>query len=147
MEILTGEKNEKLRIKAKAINRITKDIHILANDMKEVMKKHAGVGLAATQVDSNSRMIVCDLDLSGENISVFINPEIVKFSKDKEIKEEGCLSLPGMWADVERPKTITLRAKTLEGKKIKKRFGDIKARILQHEVDHLDGILFIDKEL
>ncbi len=142
MEILIGEKNEKLRGKSLPVKKITQDIWLLAESMSSLMKEKNGAGLSAPQIGMPLRLIVF---LFKNKPMALINPEISQSSKEIESVEEGCLSLPGTWAMIDRPSKITVKAKTLTGKKIKKNLSGISARIVQHEIDHLDGILFIDR--
>lgn len=144
MEILIGENNEKLRKQALPVEKITQDLWLLAQDMISLIKEKNGAGLSAPQLGVSLRFIVCFLK---DKPIALINPEISQSSKETETLEEGCLSLPGTWAMITRPKKITVKAKTLTGKKIKKTLSGISARIIQHEIDHLDGILFIDRIL
>jgi peptide deformylase len=141
MEILTNP-HPLLREKCQPVKKITKEIKEIVQKMKEEMIENEGVGLAANQIGYPLRIIVCYWE---NKFYVFLNPEIIKFSKEKTIMEEGCLSVKGIYGEVERPEKITLKALTLNGKKIKKKFFGVLARIIQHEVDHLNGILFIDK--
>ena len=132
-----------MRKKAEEIKEITPEIKELAEDMTETMLKSErdAVGLAAPQVGVSIRMFVAQ---TRNGPGVFINPEISKKS-GKEAVEEGCLSLPGLWLKVKRAKELDLEAIDINGKKIKTKAEGIFARILQHELDHLNGILIIDK--
>jgi|SRR3989338_5581964 len=132
-----------LRKKAEEIKEITPEIKELAEDMTETMLKSErdAVGLAAPQVGVSIRMFVAQ---TRNGPGVFINPEISKKS-GKEAVEEGCLSLPGLWLKVKRAKEIELEAIDINGKKIKTKAVGLFARILQHEIDHLNGVLIIDK--
>lgn len=126
---------------AKPVDRVDKNIKKLLDDMAETMHKSNGVGLAAPQVNQSIRVIVCD---DGNGLLELINPEIIK--KDGcEIGLEGCLSIPGYYGDVERAKNITVRALNRKNKQIQFKASGFLARVIQHEVDHLDGILFIEK--
>jgi len=142
MELITGEKNRTLRQKSLPIEHISEKTYLLVDEMKQVMEKNNGIGLAAIQLGQPERIIICQVD--NKNY-VFINPVITKFSKDSSVMEEGCLSLPNYFGEVERPSKITLKALNLKGKKVKMKAFGLLARVIQHEVDHLDGILFIDK--
>ena len=112
--------------------------------MTETMLKSQpeGVGLAAPQVGVSKRIIVVKTE---KGPAVFINPKIVKKSRKKEAEEEGCLSLPGIWLKVKRVSEVELAALDINGKKIKIKIGGLLARIFQHEIDHLDGILIINR--
>ncbi len=132
-----------LKRRAEEIKEITPEIKKLAEDMSETMLKSErdAVGLAAPQVGVSIRMFVAQ---TGKGPGVFINPRILK-KKGKEIIEEGCLSLPEFWLKVKRAKEIELEAIDINGKKIKTKAVGLFARILQHEIDHLNGILIINK--
>jgi peptide deformylase len=130
------------------VGEVTDEIRELARDMIEVMYDEPGIGLAAAQVGISIRMFVIDTEWSDEEIGqhplVVINPEI----GDREGRitwEEGCLSVPDYNAVVERDATITLHGTDLDGKPIEERAEGLRAVCIQHEVDHLDGILFIDR--
>lgn len=140
--IITGQNNPLLRQKSQEVSKITPEIRKLIQEMKEIMLKYDGVGLAAPQIGIPLRIIVCQLD---NKFYSFINPKIIKFSKKTNIFEEGCLSLPSIYGEVERPEKITLEALDLYNKNIKIKAFGLLARIFQHEIDHLDGILFIDR--
>ena len=133
--------------KAYPVEEITPDLKELVTEMAEIMYASEGVGLAAPQIGQCSRVVV--VDLSGpearEALQVFINPEIV-VADGVEVKDEGCLSVPfGYRADVKRAQTVTVRALDLEGKPFEVQADGLLSRCLQHEIDHLDGKLFIDR--
>lgn len=142
MELLTGENNKTLRQRSLPVKHINADVRSLIEQMKEVMRKNNGVGLAAIQVGEPMRIITCEID---NKFYSFINPEIIKSFPETSIMEEGCLSLPNIYGEVERPKKIILKAVNFNGKKIKMKAFGLLARVIQHEIDHLDGVLFIDK--
>jgi peptide deformylase len=142
MEILTGEKNPILRQKSQPVEHLTKEMRDLIIQMKKNMEDSKGVGLAAPQINVSLRVIVCEVD---NKFYAFINPVIIKSSQETSSIEEGCLSLPNIYGKVERPEKIILKATNSEGKKIKLKAFGLLARVIQHEIDHLDGILFIDK--
>lgn len=129
--------------KIKKVSEITPDIRALISAMKEIMKNATGVGLAANQVGRDFQIFVIDENLAQENKvpDVYINPEITEYSKEKDELEEGCLSLPDYWQQVKRSKKIKIKALDGEGRKVKFRARGFLARVLQHEVDHLNGIL------
>ena len=146
MEILLVP-NELLRKKAnRLINITSKDIKI-ANQMMDTMIKAPGVGLAANQVGILKQIITINFE-DKENDKranyILFNPSIIEYSEEKVIMEEGCLSLPEQYADIERPKKIFLEYIDENEKHIKKEIDGYEARILQHEIDHLSGILFVD---
>ncbi|HSK20984.1 MAG TPA: peptide deformylase [Longimicrobiales bacterium] len=134
-----------LREKAAPVDGITADIRTLVADMFDTMYAEEGVGLAAPQVGVADRVIV--VDPRDEDIEPFalINPEIVHFGDDLERDEEGCLSIPGLKEIVERPATCRVEAINMDGNRITIDADGLLSRILQHEVDHLDGILFLDR--
>lgn len=119
-----------------------KEIQQLILDMDKTMKEKDGVGLAAPQVGHSLRLIVINTQ---EGSMVLVNPKILKKSWRKEIMEEGCLSLPKIFGLVKRYYTIRLTALNKDGKKVEFSAQGMLARVLQHEIDHLDGIMFIDK--
>ena len=131
---------------SKPIKEITQEVKIFLDKMLHTMYESNGIGLAAPQVGVLSRLIV--MDCSDKNNKKkpfkFINPEILEFSNDIAEFEEGCLSLPTQFAKVDRPESILVRFKDETGKKIRKRFYGIEATCLQHEIDHLNGKLFVD---
>jgi len=129
-----------LKKKSYEVEKITNEIKKLIEDMAETMKKNNGVGIAAPQVGVLKRIIVIETE---NGIVPFINPKIIKKSKERETIEEGCLSFPGVFLKIKRPKEVEIEALNKEGKKIKAK--GLLARILQHEIDHLDGILLIDR--
>jgi len=145
LTVLTDD-HPTLRKKSKKIDEITDDIKTLADDMIYTMKHERGVGLAAPQVGELVRMvIVLWHGKIRKEPMVLINPSITKFSASQIIMEEGCLSLPGQYAEVPRSREIVLKYTDVKGKKHTLKTNKINARIIQHEIDHLDGILFIDK--
>ena len=134
-----------LRAKAEPVGEISEATRQLIRDMFETMYAEEGVGLAAPQVGVSERIIV--VDPHNDEIAAFalINPEIVESSKDTEKGEEGCLSIPGLRDLVERSVRVTVRGTTPEGEQRQLDLSGLPARIIQHEVDHLDGILFFDR--
>ncbi len=134
-----------LRKRAEEIREIDDTIHRLARDMTETMYRAPGIGLAATQVGVPGRLIVVDLS-AGEEAGgqiVIVNPEIV--CKEGQVRiEEGCLSVPDLREKVTRCSRVVVCGQDLEGKRVEVEGEDLMAVALQHEIDHLDGILFID---
>lgn len=118
------------------------DIQRLLEDMLDTMKSADGIGLAAPQIGVNIRLCVV---MSKDGIIPFFNPEVIKTSWRKIVMEEGCLSVPGVFGTVRRPKNITLKFLDAKGQQKIEDFKGLFARIVQHEVDHLNGILFIDR--
>jgi peptide deformylase len=134
-----------LREKAAPVEEVTDEIRTLIADMFDTMYAEEGVGLAAPQVGVGSRVIV--VDPRDEDIEPFalVNPGIVELGTELVRDEEGCLSIPGLKEIVERPATVKVEALDREGRPVTIEAGGLVARILQHEVDHLDGILFVDR--
>lgn len=116
-------------------------------DMRETMLESNGVGLAAPQVGENIRVIVCLLNQGSKNelVAEMINPVITRFSEEIKVDEEGCLSLPGQFGNVARHAEITVRYFDLKGEERVLQLKGLNAVIIQHEVDHLDGVLFTDR--
>jgi peptide deformylase len=119
-------------------------IQRLVLDMEEAMEVEKGVGLAAPQVGSDLR--ICTIKI-GDETYILINPKIKSSSRKKDIFEEGCLSFPGKFFSVERSIKVKVQARDLEGKKFKIKADGLLARVLQHEIDHLEGILIIDRAI
>ena len=116
----------------------------LAADMAETMYDAPGVGLAATQVDVHEQLIVIDVSETHDQLQVFINPEIVWASEEKQVYDEGCLSVPGIYDGVERPARVKVRAYDLEGKQFEVDAEGLLAVCIQHEMDHLKGKVFVE---
>jgi peptide deformylase len=131
-----------LREKALPVKEITPEILNIIKDMAETMYTDSGVGLAAPQVGVSKRIILVDGEKDG--LIVLINPMIVK-SEGEDVAEEGCLSIPGIYSQVKRASKVTVRALNENGDPIEITKEALTARALQHEIDHLDGILFIDR--
>lgn len=158
LEIVTPP-NPVLRQKAKKVNNFNDSLKTLADNMVETMRVAPGVGLAAPQVDIGLRMIVVEYadppeeTAEGEEpaepvkpkLFKIVNPELSKVSEEMVDGEEGCLSLPGFTGMVMRHEAVTVKGFNLQGKPIKIKAEGWLARIFQHEIDHLDGILFIDR--
>ena len=139
-----------LRRKAKKVEKVSKDTQKLIDDMLETMRAAHGMGLAAPQVGVSQRVAVVELEQKEENpgsgvVYALVNPEIIKQSDETWENQEGCLSIPGWRGDVERPMHITIKALDRSGNRIKLDLEGWVARAVQHEIDHLDGIMFIDK--
>lgn len=120
------------------------DLKKLSEEMAKAMFEDDGIGLAGPQVSESKRIIIVG-DGKGDHYDVYINPEISFFSPDKHVNEEGCLSLPGIFGNVSRSKKIHIKYQDLEGNIIKEKVKGLKAIVIQHETDHLDGVLFIDR--
>lgn len=132
-----------LRKQTREVEKFDDKLKALIEDMFETMYKESGVGLAAPQVGILKKIVVIDVE---ENPIVLINPEIIE-TKGKEIDSEGCLSIPGFTAEVERPKVVKVRGLDADGKEVVITGKGLLARAICHEVDHLSGILFIDKAI
>lgn len=144
--------NPVLKKKCQEVKEVTEEIRNLGQAMIESMTESQGIGLAAPQVGELKRIIAVHLvkeRTSEEKVEVeprvFINPKIVKKSKEDELEEEGCLSFPGLWLKIKRAKEVEVESLNEKGEKIHLKAEGLPARILQHEIDHLDGILFIDR--
>ncbi len=135
------EGDEVLRKVCHKVEKFDARLHSLLDDMYETMKDSDGVGLAAPQVGILRRVVVIDV---GEGKIELVNPEIVKTSGE-QTGQEGCLSCPGKWGNVTRPMKVTVKAQNRFGEEIKIKGTELLARALCHEIDHLDGILFLDK--
>jgi peptide deformylase len=135
-----------LRKIAEPVDIFDNDLKLLVENMIETMRLNDGIGLAAPQVNVSMRLFVIDKKLINEewDAGVYINPEIISF-EGSELFEEGCLSIPGIRAEVERPIKIKVKYQNLKGKIIKEEMDGLLARVFQHEYDHLEGILFVDK--
>jgi len=116
----------------------------LTDDMAETMYEAPGVGLAASQVDVHEQIIVIDTSETRSDLRVFINPEILWASDDKQVYEEGCLSVPGIYDGVERPSQVKVRALDVEGKPFELSADGLLAVCIQHEMDHLKGKVFVE---
>lgn len=116
----------------------------LAADMAETMYAAPGVGLAATQVDQHIQLITIDVSEGKDQLITFVNPQIVWASADKAICEEGCLSVPGIYDDVERPAKVRVKAQDVEGKAFELDCEGLLAVCIQHEMDHLSGKVFVE---
>ncbi len=135
-----------LRLVSKPVERVDGALRRLADDMLETMYEAPGIGLAAIQIGEPLRMLVIDLSREDEPArpQVFINPGIVAKGGTPSVYEEGCLSIPDYYAEVERPATVTVSYLDLDGKPQEVAAEGLLATCLQHEIDHLDGVLFID---
>jgi len=144
-EILT-EPNKILRQKSSIVQKVDKDIQKLMDDMLETMYAAPGIGLAAIQVGVAKRIIVLDIAPkdSPRNPMYFINPEIIEKSENQSTYEEGCLSVPGQFAEINRPEKCHIKYLDYNGEKKEIKAEGMLATCIQHEMDHLEGILFID---
>ena len=135
--------DERLRTIARPVEVFDEALGRLVDDMTETMYSAQGIGLAATQVNVHKRLLVLDVSEGQNQPRVYINPEIVE-SEGSETCEEGCLSVPGIYAEVTRAETIRVKARNPDGSSFEEQLDGMQAICLQHEIDHLDGKLFID---
>ena len=132
-----------LRRRAVPIDAVTPELKRLVDDMTDTMYDEVGIGLAAPQVGHSVRLLVVG-DEEGRGVQALVNPVITE-SGGSVTAEEGCLSLPGIFADVTRAQWVKLEARDLEGRPITITARGLRSRVFQHEIDHLDGVLFIDR--
>ncbi len=133
----------RLHLKAAPVEQVDDDIRRLVDDMAETMYQAPGVGLAAVQVDVRKRVIVVDVSEERNRLHVFINPELIEAEGEQE-SEEGCLSVPGIFAPVRRAARIRVRALDRDGRPFELAAEDLLAVCIQHEMDHLEGKVFVD---
>lgn len=140
------EPNKILREKSLSVENVDKDIQILMDDMLETMYAAPGIGLAAIQVGIPKRVIVLDIEKKeGQKNPIYlVNPEIIEKSKNNSTYEEGCLSVPGQFAEIDRPDKCHVKYLDYYGAKKEMKVEGMLATCIQHEMDHLEGILFID---
>lgn len=136
--------NKTLRSVAQEITQVTQEIRNLTDEMFEIMHKEQGIGLAAPQIDVPLQLLVIDIRSNKGPMMALINPKITAFSDETDGYEEGCLSLPGITADIIRPVSIQVEGIAINEKPVKFEASGLLARVLQHEIDHLHGKLFID---
>ena len=131
-----------LREKASTVKKITPSIIKLLDNLKDTLYEANGVGLAAPQIGISKRVVVIDV---GEGLLELINPEIIEYSDETELDVEGCLSIPGARGEVERYSSVVVKALNREGEEIEIAGEGLLSRCLQHEIDHLYGVLYIDR--
>ncbi len=138
--------DKRLRVVSDPVQTVDKEVRTLVDDMFETMYKAPGVGLAAIQIGVARRILTADTSKKDDekNPQAFINPEIVWSSEEKNVYEEGCLSIPEYYEEVERPKQIRVKFTDVHGKAQEIEADGLLATVLQHEIDHLNGVLFID---
>lgn len=143
---LVKESEKVLHRELKEVAKITPEIKELISDMKRQMGSAMGIGLAANQVGIDLKIFVIDPKLAEESSvpEAYINPEITECSADTAVMEEGCLSIPDYWRQIKRPKKIRIKALDENGNKIRFKAKGMLARVLQHEADHLNGLLIRD---
>lgn len=134
-----------LREKAVEVQEIDDSLRELVQDMFETMDAAEGIGLAGPQIGVNKRLIVVDVKEEGTERLALFNPHIAETGRETEKAEEGCLSIPGVAAPVERPLAVTVEALGADGHPVRISAEGLLARCLQHEIDHLDGVLFVDR--
>jgi peptide deformylase len=132
-----------LREAARPVERYDADLAVLSRRMIAIMRDAPGVGLAATQLGVVQRVLVYEVD-EGHPVTL-VNPKIVWSSPDTEVADEGCLSVPGVSVPVERPVAVRVRARDVRGRRLEFDADDIEARVIQHEADHLDGVLILER--
>ncbi|AFT68406.1 Peptide deformylase 1 [Alloalcanivorax dieselolei B5] len=134
----------RLRTVAKPVEQVDDALRKLIDDMIETMYEASGIGLAATQVNVHQRLLVIDVSEERDQPLVFINPEITPLTGDLAPYEEGCLSVPGFYEQVERPARVMIKALDRDGNPFEMEADGLLATCIQHEIDHLDGKLFVD---
>jgi peptide deformylase len=133
----------RLRTVAKPVETFDEDLRRLIDDLGETMYGEHGIGLAATQVNAHQRVLVLDVSETRDDLRVYINPEVLR-EQGVEVSEEGCLSVPGVYAEVQRAERIDIRARAPDGTVFEESLDGLHAVCLQHEMDHLNGKLFVD---
>lgn len=144
--------NPILRKKCKRVEAIDDDLRKLVADLEETMFAHDGIGLAAPQVGIDLTLFVRNIPTQTSHdqwvpgkTEVFINPKILEYSQEKDWRGEGCLSIPNLYGEVERPSRIKVEYTNMEGNRVTAEYSGLKARNIMHENDHLNGVLFIDR--
>lgn len=133
----------RLHTVAKPVDVVDDAVRQLVADMAETMYEAPGIGLAATQVNIHRRVLVIDISETRDDLKVFINPEILATSEESKVYEEGCLSVPGIYDEVERPDRVTVKALDLDGNPFEMEADGVLAVCIQHEIDHLNGKVFV----
>lgn len=151
---LTYFGNPILRKKGAKVEKFDQELRQLVADMEETLEEHSGIGLAAPQINRSLRLFITKVPIPTEDkegeweegpLLVFINPILSNPSPEKWVYSEGCLSIPGIYTDVERPYKITVEAQDLEGNTFKETYQGLQARCIMHENDHINGVLIIDR--
>lgn len=147
LKIITGEKNPILRAMSVPVKKFDAGLRKFAKDLKETMIKADGLGIAAPQVGENIRVFIVVLNYKTDHqvIVTMVNPDILAHGSTVEVKEEGCLSLPGKYGNVERFTEVTVAFHDLDGTRQVFELQGLNARVVQHENDHINGVLFIDR--
>ena len=145
LEILTIP-DKRLKHKSSEVKSFDKSLEKIVKDLFDTLYSSGnGIGLAAPQVGIKKRIVVIDLKEEGKSVPIiFINPKIIFSSDENSVNEEGCLSIPGYYAEIKRPNVVEVEWTDLDGKKNKDKLTGLMSICIQHEIDHLDGILFID---
>jgi peptide deformylase len=133
----------RLRRKALPVDTVDDEIRTLIDDMAETMYQAPGIGLAAPQIDVSKRVLILDISEARNELRVFVNPELLT-QEGEQTMEEGCLSVPGVYDEVTRAEKVTVRALGRDGKPFELQVDGLLATCVQHEIDHLDGKLFVD---
>ena len=137
--------DSRLRTVAKSVQSIDDSVKSLAQDMLQTMYEGSGIGLAATQVNVHKRVIVIDISEDKTNPIILINPKVTKvIDKSKKVYAEGCLSVPGFYEELERPSSVEVSYKNLEGEEKTLLANNLLSVVVQHEIDHLDGKMMVD---
>ena len=136
--------DQRLRTVAKEVLDINEEVKTLSNDLLETMYEGNGIGLSATQVNIHKRILVVDVSEEKDSPMIFINPTVEVLGQEEKIYGEGCLSVPGFFEDVSRPDKIKITALNLDGEEFSIEAEDLLAVAVQHEMDHLDGKIFVD---
>ena len=136
--------DSRLRQQAKPVEGVDEEVRQLISDMAETMYQEGGIGLAAIQVNVQKRIFVLDISSDKSGLQAFINPEITAHSGE-QVYEEGCLSVPGVYEPVKRAEHITVKALDMQGKSFTLEASGLFAVCIQHEIDHLDGVVFVDR--
>ncbi len=144
LEIVKGADNPILRAVSEPVKYFDADLKRFVGQMERAMVKAKGIGIAAPQVGKNVRVFLAVLD-DGKLTVPMVNPAILEFSEEVAVAEEGCLSLPGVYGNVERSLGVKMEFFTLEGARVEVVLEELNARVVQHELDHLDGVLIVDK--
>ncbi len=142
VRMINGLDDPTVRQKAKKVGKVDAPIRTLIRDLIETMRAAPGVGLAAPQVGVPLRVAVVEVE---KTLYAMVNPEIIEYSKETQASPEGCLSIPGYWAEVARAMTVRVRALDRKGKRFTVSAEGFLARAFQHEIDHLDGKLYLDR--
>lgn len=145
--------NPVLRKRCKDVGKVTDEVLKLVEDLKDTLAAtETGIGLSAPQINSSLRVFITHVPLENEEgsnntgvLRVFIDPKIISYSEKLTVRDEGCLSIPGLYAPVIRPSSVLLETTTLEGKRETQEYHGFEARCILHENDHINGVLFIDR--